>query len=150
MSRGCGEIQRMLFRSVADAGKPVTYGEIVGALLQASGVNDPTTKLRSDRERAIRRALKGLCDRDLLSTLGSGRPGDPYRYTQSNVCVVCRGEATECLETGKGTKVCFRCAGAIAQSYFDLVLPQAMKRRVSDSDNRNAVGVEGEHDASAA
>jgi len=74
MSPGCGKIQRALFNVIHASAEPITYAEIVGALLQASGVNDPTTKLSSDRERAIRHALKGLCDRGLLSTFGTGRP----------------------------------------------------------------------------
>jgi hypothetical protein len=130
MSRGCGQVQRMLFTSVVNAKRPITYAEIVGGLLQASGVNDPHAKLRSDRERAIRRALKGLCDRDLLSTLGSGRPGGSYRYTLNTICVVCLGEAPDgkTLSTGKGTHVCFGCAGAIAQAYVDMVLPEHLKQ----------------------
>jgi hypothetical protein len=91
MSRGCGELQRTLLDYMVNSKKPVTYAEIIAALLQAEGVNDPTIKLRPDRERAFRRALKGLCDRDMLSTLGTGRPGNPYRYTMSPICVFCVG-----------------------------------------------------------
>jgi len=126
MSRGCGKIQQALFTLVVSAKKPITYAEIVGDLLQASGVNDPNAKPRSDRERAIRRALKGLCDRNLLSTLGSGRPGDPYRYTRNMTCTLCceviplDGEG---LKTQKGATICYGCARAIAMTYFELVLP---------------------------
>jgi hypothetical protein len=123
MSRGCGELQRTLLDYMVNSKKPVTYAEIIAALLQAEGVNDPTIKLRPDRERAFRRALKGLCDRDMLSTLGTGRPGNPYRYTMSPICVFCREEASEVL-SGKYATICFRCAGVVAQAYFEQVLPK--------------------------
>jgi hypothetical protein len=92
MSRSCGQVQRALFAFLAKSEKPATYAEIIGVLLQTSGVNDPATKLVPNRERAIRRALKGLCDRDLISALGKGRPGDPYRYSLKHVCALCCGE----------------------------------------------------------
>jgi hypothetical protein len=119
-----------------NAKRPVAYAEIVGEILQASGVNDPTTRLRSDRERAIRRALKGLCDRDLLSTLGSGRPGDPYRYTLNAVCVLCREEISDGgLTTEKGGirfgTICFECAGSIARAYFATVLPERIAKQIN-------------------
>jgi hypothetical protein len=46
MSRGCGELQRTLLDYMVNSKKPVTYAEIIAALLQAEGVNDPTIKLR--------------------------------------------------------------------------------------------------------
>jgi len=68
----------------------MTFTEIISGLLRAEGVNNPTPKLRPDRERSWRRALKGLCDQNLISTLGSGRIGNPYRYTMKLSCAVCR------------------------------------------------------------
>jgi hypothetical protein len=78
MSRGYSQGQRGFLSLILNAEKPLTYAEIIAILLQASGVNDPTAKLRPDRERSIRRALNGLCKRGAISTLGTGRPGDPY------------------------------------------------------------------------
>ena len=124
MSRGCGKLQKAALSFVVNAKRPVTYTEMVGELLQASGVNDPTAKFQPDRERAIRRALKGLCDRDLLSTLGSGRPGDPYRYTIEATCVLCREEIPDGrgLMTKKGDVICHKCAGAVAHAYATLTI----------------------------
>jgi hypothetical protein len=127
MSRGCGQVQRTVLAFVANAKKPVTYAEMIAELLKASGVNDPTLKLRPDRERAIRRALKGLCDRNHLSTLGTGRPGDPYRYMTSPTCVLCREEASSVLSFKYGA-ICFGCAGAVAKAYWQDVLPNLTER----------------------
>jgi hypothetical protein len=132
MSRGCGKLQRALLSFIVgnNDNKPITYAEIVGNLLQASGVNDPTAKLRPDRERAIRRALKGLCDRDLLSAFGTGRPGDPYRYTLASVCKLCgEGDRGEPMLSCKHWSICARCVGAIAQGYFKELLPEIVARK---------------------
>jgi hypothetical protein len=119
MSRGLGKLQKALFGFAVNAKRSVSYAEIIAELLQASGVNDPTAKLRPDRERAIRRALKSLCDRDLLSTLGGGRPYDPYRYTLNKTCVLCREEmpVDQSLENPKtGAAICFRCTDMIIRA----------------------------------
>jgi len=135
MSRGCGKVQKALYSFIVDHDK-ATYAEIVSALLQASGVNDPTTKLRPDRERAIRRALKGLCDRDLLCAFGTGRPGDPYRYTTALVCKLCgEGDHGDPMLSAceKGWHVCARCAGCIADGYLKQLLPEIIKKRSTDA-----------------
>jgi hypothetical protein len=138
MSRGCGQVQRALLAFVMNAKRPVAYAEIIAELLQASGVNDPTVKLQPSRERAIRRALKGLCDRDLLSALGTGRPGDPYRYTMSQICVLCRTETDDekvlhfANRLGSRGTLCFQCAGVVAQAYFEQVLPERLAARDQD------------------
>jgi hypothetical protein len=96
-------------------------------MLQASGVNDPTARLRPDRERAIRRALKGLCDRNLVSTLGTGRPGDPYRYTLARVCKLCDKKVDEgqrMLTAKAGWSVCAQCASTIAHGYLEHILAE--------------------------
>jgi hypothetical protein len=136
MSRGCGQLQRMLLGCVVNAKKPVTYAEIAAKLLQAAGVNDPTVKLRPDRERAFRRALKGLCDRGLLSALGTGRPGDPYCYTTSLVCVMCRKEASEVL-SWKYAAICFKCIGVVAQAYLEEVLPERLKAAPAQDEEKS-------------
>jgi hypothetical protein len=127
MSRGCGSLQRFLLSFISEAGDgaSVTYAEIVGRLAEiATEGADPTRKLPRARERAFRRALKGLCDRRLLSTLGTGRPSDPYRYTFDPVCKLCgKGGGDKPMLSGKGWAICAKCAGSIATAYFDKVLP---------------------------
>jgi hypothetical protein len=113
MSRGRGQLQTMIYDVIGQAEKPLTFDEIIGVLLQEAGVNDPTARLRPDRERAYRRAIKGLCDRDLISTVGSGRPGDPYRYSFDCECALCRkvipdGEPAITHENGR--RLCLGCA----------------------------------------
>jgi len=48
--------------------------------LQHAAVNDPNRKLYPTRVRALRRALKGLCDSGVLMAVGDGGPSDAYRY----------------------------------------------------------------------
>jgi hypothetical protein len=133
MSRGCGNIQRMAISLIADAGDGAsfTYAEIVGRLLQALGVNDPDARLNPSRERSLRRALKGLCDRDLLSTLGTGRPGDPYRYVLARVCKLCGKEIGdgEPQLSFADYSICARCAGSVATAYFEVLLPEMVERK---------------------
>jgi hypothetical protein len=113
----------LLLKCVANADKPVTYAEIVSAALQ----NDPTLPL--DRERVFRRALKSLCDRKDLFTRGSGRPGDPYRYTFERTCGCCYQAIADGkgLVSRSGLVVCFQCAGGIAQAYTEIALPELLK-----------------------
>jgi hypothetical protein len=126
MSRGWSKLQRALLKVVADADKPPTYAEIVGAALQSAGVNNPPGPLPPDRERAFRRALKNLCDRKALFTRGSGRPGDPYRYAFERACGCCRQEIPDGkgLVSSNGLVICFQCAGRIAKAYTEIVLPK--------------------------
>jgi hypothetical protein len=129
MSRGWSRLQLVLLKCVADADKPVTYAEIISGALQSVGGNDPT--LPPDRERSLRRALKNLCDRKVLFTRGSGRPGDPYRYTFERTCGCCHQEipAGKGLMSRNGMAICFQCAGMIAQAYAEIVLPELLKQR---------------------
>jgi hypothetical protein len=140
MSRGCGELQQLLFAFVVKAEKPMSCAELIAQALQYIGVNDPTHKLRPDRERAIRRALKGLCDRNLISTLGTGRPGDPYRYTPHLTCVMCR-EAIPDEQGGlthprTGASICFKCAGLVVRGYSQIVLPKQLAERAEAKETK--------------
>jgi hypothetical protein len=123
----------VLLKCVANADKPVTYAEIVGAALQSTGVNNPTGPLPPDRERVFRRALKNLCNRKALFTRGTGRPGDPYRYTFERACDCCHQEIRDNngLTAGNGSTICFQCAGGIAQAYYDVVLPVLEQRKAN-------------------
>jgi hypothetical protein len=164
MSRGCGEVQRVLFSVIYKAENPVTYAEIVGRLLQEAGVNDPMTKLRPDRERAVRRALKGLCDRklrpdreravrralkglcdrNLISALGNGRPGDLYRYSVCSACVLC-GETIPdggAKFDGKRGCLCLRCAAAAANGYWKYSVEQSIKELAEASEPDRANGAQ--------
>jgi hypothetical protein len=129
MSRGWSKLQRVLLKVVADANKPVTYAEIVSGAMQSVGGNDPT--LPPDRERSLRRALKNLCDRQDLFTRGSGRPGDPYRYTFEMACGCCHQDirGSKALLSKSGSSLCFQCASGIAQAYAEIVLPELLKQR---------------------
>jgi hypothetical protein len=122
MSRGWSKLQRVLLSCVANADKPLTFAEVVSAL-QSAGAN----ALPPDRERSLRRALKNLCDRRNLFTLGSGRPGDPYRYTFERACGCCCQEIPggKALVSRNGSVVCFQCAGTIAQAYAELLKQEA-------------------------
>jgi hypothetical protein len=136
MSRGCGKLQKVLLSFINDASNPITYAEITSTMLQDSGVNDPTARLRPDRERAIRRALKGLCDRQLLFTLGTGRPGNPYRYTMALICSLC-GEGDHGLPMlraeadlpGIKHSICAKCVKSIMKAYTTALLPEILKRQ---------------------
>ena len=108
MSRGPGILQRVLFRTIHNARKPMTFNEIRASILQELGANDPDAKLRPAFERSLRRSLKALADDGALMALGEGGPGDPKRYWLDPLMVAITGdekaylEATAILEADPG------------------------------------------------
>jgi hypothetical protein len=60
----------------------VTFADIRSASIVRDGGEPKGDKLRPTYERSLRRALETLVDRgDVLISDGTGRPGNPYRYT---------------------------------------------------------------------
>jgi hypothetical protein len=80
MSRGPGNLQRLLLAIISQQAKPMTMAEIVAFLMQLTGVNDPDRKVHPTVLRKLYRSLKALCDVDLVVALGDGGPGNAKRY----------------------------------------------------------------------
>ena len=81
MSRGLGELQRMVKRILAGSFE-LGYGALRFADLRRTVAIPYGGYLPPTYERSLKRALKGLVDRgDVLIVSGSGGPGDPRRYT---------------------------------------------------------------------
>jgi hypothetical protein len=80
MSRGPGNLQRLLLAIISQQAKPMTMAEIVTFLMQQTGVNDPDRKAHPTVLRKLYRSLKALCDVGAVVALGDGGPGDPKRY----------------------------------------------------------------------
>jgi hypothetical protein len=72
-----------------------------------------------------------------MYTIGTGRPDDPYRYTLSPVCMMCRKEVPQVL-AWKHFSICFNCAGAVAQAYLE-ELPKHLEERLKEKVDRQRV-----------
>jgi hypothetical protein len=86
MSRGLGCWQWLVFHTVKDSPKPVTFQTIIETLLAREGYNGTFAMWREDnpsRVRAMRRALDTLVCRVYLIELGSGGRRQPFRYCVS-------------------------------------------------------------------
>jgi hypothetical protein len=57
MSRGPGNLQRLLLTIIGQQSKPMTMAEIVAFLMQQAGVNDPDRKARPTVLRKLYRSL---------------------------------------------------------------------------------------------
>lgn len=78
MSRGLGLMQRVLWFTIRQHGKPMTFDEIRAALLVGA---EPGVGLRSSSERSLRRALHRMAENGGgLIAIGDGGRADPYRY----------------------------------------------------------------------
>jgi hypothetical protein len=76
MSRGLGNLQRLLYWAIKDARyeRPMTYAQI--RMLIVEGGSEPWPSL----DRAARRALAGLVRRKQVLALGPGGVQRPHRY----------------------------------------------------------------------
>ena len=74
MSRGPGRIQQYLLMMLYRQNTAMTFTEIK----RIARPHEDT--YRPDLERSMRRALKGLVDREIVLEDGKGRRGDPCRY----------------------------------------------------------------------
>jgi hypothetical protein len=77
MSRGFGKIQLKMFNVLKNGGKPMSYADIVDALLTSIG-HEPGGKLNASRERSFRRALHSLVDAGALIVLDDMGRGVRY------------------------------------------------------------------------
>jgi hypothetical protein len=98
VSRGLGKLQREIKYALTvafDHGGPMRIADIRDWFILRYGGNPDTDKLRPTHERSLKRALKGLIDKDeVLIIDGKGGPGDPRRYT-----------TIECFAAATGKKV---------------------------------------------
>ena len=94
MSRGPGWLQRYLFRTIAQHGKPITFAELRNIAL-ASERKLLRPSCPSD-ERALRRALQGLVRDKSLVALGSGGRSDPHSYGIDPVIIMMIGKQDWC------------------------------------------------------
>jgi hypothetical protein len=77
MSRGLGRIEFAMIHAIKNRGKPSSYADIVGALLQAID-REPRDQLNACRERSLRRALHNLVDKGVLIAMPGDRRGIRY------------------------------------------------------------------------
>jgi hypothetical protein len=91
MSRGPGNLQRLLLAIIGQQSKPTTMAEIVAFAMQQAGVNDLDRKAHPTVLRKLYRSLKALCDVDVVVALGDGGPGDPKRYCLNPLMVAIGG-----------------------------------------------------------
>ena len=99
MSRGLGKLQRDIKHALTvmfDHGYgPMRIADIRNWFIARYGGNPDTDKLPLTHERSLKRALKGLIDKDeVLIFDGKGGPGDPRRYI-----------TVECFASATGEKV---------------------------------------------
>ena len=74
MSRGMGKVEQAMVGVIRNAGRPMSYGDIAAALMQAVGINDFTERqLPPSRERSFRRALHNLVKQGRLIELNGNR-----------------------------------------------------------------------------
>ena len=74
MSRGMGRIEQGLFNVIRNEGRPMSYADIAGVLMQAAGINDfKERRLPTSRERSFRRALHNLVKRGTLIELNGNK-----------------------------------------------------------------------------
>ena len=74
MSRGLGKLQRVLFATIQQHGKPMTFDDI-----RAEAIGGDDVKLTASFERSIRRALHRMVTDGGLIAIGDGGRADPYR-----------------------------------------------------------------------
>jgi hypothetical protein len=99
MSRGLGKLQREIKHAltvVFNKGYgPMRFADIRNWFIARYGGDPESHKLSPTRERSLKRALKGLTDKDeVLIFDGKGGPGDPRRYI-----------TVECFAAATGEKV---------------------------------------------
>jgi hypothetical protein len=84
MSRGPGYMQQYLLGVIGQSDKPMTFAEIAArAFPEGSFEADMTKVLGASnvaRVRSLRRALRKLCDGNVLLAVGQGGRHDPHRY----------------------------------------------------------------------
>jgi hypothetical protein len=79
-SRGPGKLQRALWETILQHGKPMTFDDIRAVILQELEV-EAGTRLRLSFERSLRRALHRIAEPGgELIVIGEGGRADPYRY----------------------------------------------------------------------
>ena len=94
MSRGLGALQREIKRMLDLVNEQMRFADIRSAFIMMRG-GDLEQDLTPAFERSLKRALKGLIDReDVLIVHGKGGPGDPRSYT-----------TVECFASSTGEKV---------------------------------------------
>jgi hypothetical protein len=99
LSRGLGKLQREIKHALTmafDHGYgPMRIADIRYWFIARYGGDPESDKLRPTHERSLKRALKGLIDKDeVLIFDGKGGPGDPRRYI-----------TVECFAAATGEKV---------------------------------------------
>jgi hypothetical protein len=97
MSRGLGRLQRGLWETIQQHGKPMTFEEMRAVIRQVFEMEDGA-KLYPPFERSLRRALHRMVDNGGLIAIGSGGRADPYRYfMHPMVIAMAMPEETETL-----------------------------------------------------
>jgi len=69
MSRGQGKLQRSIWGTILQHGKPMTFAEMRGG-----------PHIGDSFERSARRALQKMVKDDVLIAIGTGGRGQPFRY----------------------------------------------------------------------
>src|SRR5262245_55987941 len=88
MSRGPGQLQRAIFETMLEHGKPMTFAELRNiAFPEGTYAGDMVRLLGASSAsnvgviRSMRRAIQRMVEQEVLIARGSGVPGDPHRYS---------------------------------------------------------------------
>jgi hypothetical protein len=122
MSRGLGKLQRALWETIRQHGKPMTFDDLRATILQGIGAEDGA-KLRPSFERSLRRALNRMAENGGgLIAIGDGGRAEPYRYFIHPLIIGMMGKTPEAdalqqaLEVDPGAEKAKWMAGMFPQS----------------------------------
>ena len=109
MSRGLGALQREIKRMLDLVNEQMRFADIRSAFIMMRGGDLEQDILTPAFERSLKRALKGLIDReDVLIVHGKGGPGDPTLLYDRRVFCQLHGRESE----GYGSRQADHCRTA--------------------------------------